>query len=398
MDAFKSTEIKRMQLGGNKAWQNFFNANSGLSWDDCTIKERYDTEAGEEYKERLSAKCEEKEFDAVAFAKQRAEVRERIAAKERERSVQNSRSGTPMGGNRRGTGNISNTNSRGQSPAPGGTNMPLAQKAQNEAYFARLGGANASRPDDVPPSQGGKYAGFGSSVPEPVGQNMQGGGGVIDDFQKDPIGAITKGFGWFSATVTKQAKVVNESYIQPTAKNVSPGPHTSICFCTILTHPSSHKQTSPPQPPKASQPSHPASHPARKAQPSNSINSSRDKTMPLRRRPRDPEAKPSPNEKISGIVSVCRRVNRVVRPRRVVWGPVLSKRRIVRRLRRLHLRRVRRGRRRMMGGVMIGDWVEENISSTLCPLKSWSSHSSQVGLHGKYLALHRPAKQEVHSR
>lgn len=209
-----------MQLGGNKAWQSFFNANSGgLSWDDCTIKERYDTEAGEEYKERLSAKCEDREFDAAAFAKERAEVRERIAAKERERSSQNSRSGTPMGGNRKGVAG-GTANSRGQSPAPGSTNMPLAQKAQNEAYFARLGGANASRPDDVPPSQGGKYAGFGSSVPEPAGQNAQG-GGVVDDFAKDPIGAITKGFGWFSATVTKQAKVVNESYIQPTAKNVS---------------------------------------------------------------------------------------------------------------------------------------------------------------------------------
>lgn len=208
-----------MQLGGNKAWQDFFAANSGLSWDDCTIKERYDTEAGEEYKERLTAKCEDKEFDAPAFAKQRAEVRERIAAKERERSVQNSRSGTPMGGNRRGTGNLSTTNSRGHSPGPGSTNMPLAQKAQNEAYFARLGGANAARPDDLPPSQGGKYGGFGSSVPEPAPQNAQ--AGVMDDFQKDPVGAITRGFGWFSATVSKQAKVVNESYIQPTAKNVS---------------------------------------------------------------------------------------------------------------------------------------------------------------------------------
>lgn len=222
MDAFKSTEIKRMQLGGNKAWQDFFNANAdGLSWDDCTIKERYDTEAGEEYKERLTAICEDKEFDAAAFAKQRAEVRERIAAKERERSMNNSRSGTPMGGNRKTAGgsNLSTTNSRGQSPAPGSTNMPLAQKAQNEAYFARLGGANAARPDDVPPSQGGKYGGFGSAVPDPAARNSQ--GGLVDDFQKDPIGALTKGFGWFSTTVAKQAKVVNESYIQPTAKNVS---------------------------------------------------------------------------------------------------------------------------------------------------------------------------------
>lgn len=202
-----------MQLGGNKAWQDFFNTNSQTSWDDCAIKERYDSETGEEYKERLSAKCEDKQFDATAFAKQRAEVKERMAAREREKS---SRSGTPMGGSRlKNSGGLSNTNSRGQSPAPGSTSMPLTQ---NEAYFARLGDANASRPDDVPPSQGGKYSGFGSSVPEPT-PNAQ--AGVMNDFQKDPVGAITRGFGWFSATVGRQAKMVNDSYIQPTAKNVS---------------------------------------------------------------------------------------------------------------------------------------------------------------------------------
>jgi len=196
MDAFKATEIKRMQAGGNKAWQDFFNANSSASFNDLSIKERYDCEAGEEYKERLSAKCEDREFDLGEFKKERAAILEKQAARNATQ--------TPTGG------------SRTQSPAPPKFGGDPVQKAKNEEYFARMGSANANRPDGLAPSQGGKYAGFGSSVPEPQQQQ----GGLADEFQKDPVAALTKGFGSFWGAVSKQAKVVNDSYIQPTAKNV----------------------------------------------------------------------------------------------------------------------------------------------------------------------------------
>ncbi|KIW38591.1 hypothetical protein, variant [Exophiala oligosperma] len=217
MDAFKQAEILRMQYGGNKAWQDFFTKNSPIPFDECTIKERYDCEIGEEWKERLSAQVEEREFDKAAFLKERQAIKEKQA----------SRSATPAGGVGSGARN-SGANGQGQgdsrtaSPAPGrGPGISAEQKAQNEAYFARMGEANASRPDSLPPSQGGKYGGFGSAPAEP--QSSNGGGGMpsADDFSKDPVAALTKGFGWFSAAVGKQAKIVNDSYIQPTAKNLA---------------------------------------------------------------------------------------------------------------------------------------------------------------------------------
>ena len=42
----------------------------------------------------------------------------------------------------------------------------------------------------------------------------------FEDLQKDPVAALTKGFGWFTSTVGKTAKTVNDSYIQPTAQKV----------------------------------------------------------------------------------------------------------------------------------------------------------------------------------
>jgi ADP-ribosylation factor GTPase-activating protein 1 len=52
----------------------------------------------------------------------------------------------------------------------------------------------------------------------------------FDDLQRDPVAALTKGFGWFTTTVGKTAKTVNEGYIQPTAAKVFPLLHLPSSF------------------------------------------------------------------------------------------------------------------------------------------------------------------------
>lgn len=211
MDALKTAEVKRMELGGNKPWKDFFNEHqsnklTGQDFDSCTIAERYDSEAGEEWKERLTAKVEEREYVPGTS---------KPAVRQKQASVEDAAS-TPAGSGR-------NTPlSRVTSP-PQRTASP-GQKAQNEAYFARMGAENANRPDTLPPSQGGKYAGFGSGPP-PSTTSSNNGGSVptADDFQKDPVAALTKGFGWLSSTVTKQAANVNKAYIQPSVKSLQDG-------------------------------------------------------------------------------------------------------------------------------------------------------------------------------
>ncbi|KAL9111137.1 MAG: hypothetical protein Q9227_004400 [Pyrenula ochraceoflavens] len=209
MDAFKQAEILRMQHGGNKAWQDFFNDNnpSGSTFEETTIKERYESETGEEWKERLSAKVEERPFDKGKFLKERETIRKKALEKSE------SRSQTPVGMNRVSS---NKSNSRSGSPA-----LPNSRKTQNEAYFARMGEQNASRPDDLPPSQGGKYGGFGSGpMPQPTNEG-QSGMPRADEFQSDPMAALSKGFGWFGGMVSKQAKAVNDSYLQPGFKTVA---------------------------------------------------------------------------------------------------------------------------------------------------------------------------------
>lgn len=127
--------------------------------------------------------------------------------------------------------------------------MPLDRKSANEAYFDTLGAvsgcssrsifgdlpdcscvchvasqANATRPADLPPSQGGRYTGFGST-PAPSQHPSYGLSSAsapsLADIQADPLAALGKGWSFFSSAVASSARVVNDNVIQPGMEKVS---------------------------------------------------------------------------------------------------------------------------------------------------------------------------------
>ncbi len=199
MDSFKAAEIKRMDLGGNNAWREFWEGKTGKSWGrpgeggdanaSRVIEERYGGDVGEEWKERLGCKIEGKDFTGMP-------VKERKTMANRGTDASTARTASPLNA---GIG-------------------PKSQREQNEDFFARKGNENANRPDGLAPNQGGKYGGFGSE-PAPA---PKAGGTVAgaDEFQQDPVAALTKSFWGFAGAVGKGAKTLNEGYIQPTAQKV----------------------------------------------------------------------------------------------------------------------------------------------------------------------------------
>lgn len=208
MDAFKASEIERMRLGGNEGWRRFFEEHeetkmTGVGWEDATIADRYGGEVGEEWKERLTAKVEGREYVKGEAS--------RVTSPPSQSARQSPRTGTPLSGSAKRTDSIS---SNGNGAGSGGTGKVKV----DDKYFARLGADNASRSEDLPPSQGGKYAGFGNMPAPSTSGNSS--APTLDEVQKDPMAALTKGFGWFTSTVSKTAKTVNDGYIQPTAKQV----------------------------------------------------------------------------------------------------------------------------------------------------------------------------------
>lgn len=175
-----------MELGGNAAFRTFWESkHPGGLWKVSptteVLAERYGGEIGQEWRERLGCQAEGREFVGVP-----------------EREVRR----------------------KEESPARS-SSMP-GRKEVNEAYFARMGNENKSRPEGVAPSQGGKYAGFGS-VParvEESGEEEKKGMPGVDDFQRDPVGALSQGLGWFTSSVGKGARQVNEGWVRPTAQKV----------------------------------------------------------------------------------------------------------------------------------------------------------------------------------
>lgn len=173
MDQFKPEEVLRMEKGGNDNCKAYFSQN-GV---DLTlpIKAKFDNYVAEDYKEYLSCVVEGRTFVPRDHS---SDVLPTAAA---------------------------------AAPAA----APSTDRSRNEEYFARLGSANDQRPVDVPPSQGGKYGGFGN-LPAPKGRS----GGMLSGFsfnnlQDDPVGTLSKGWGLFSSTVAKSVTEVHESVIKP---------------------------------------------------------------------------------------------------------------------------------------------------------------------------------------
>ncbi|ESX02718.1 hypothetical protein KL918_002513 [Ogataea parapolymorpha] len=181
MDQFKPEELSRMEKGGNAACAQYFESH-GLDLS-LPAQQKYNNYVAEDYKSRLTSIIEGRDF------------------------VEPDHSGETLPSK--------------DGPSSNSSNSALPNKEHNEAYFAKLGQANDSRPTDLPPSKGGKYQGFGST-PAPAAQRGSSlSGFTFDALQKDPLGTFSKGWGLFSTTVAKSVKEVNDTVIQPSVKQLA---------------------------------------------------------------------------------------------------------------------------------------------------------------------------------
>ncbi|KAK8441584.1 ADP-ribosylation factor GTPase-activating protein gcs1 [Candidozyma auris] len=195
MDQFKPDEVLRMEKGGNENCRAFFE-NHGLDTS-LPAKAKFDNYVAADYKEYLTCVVEGREYE------EKDHTGEILPTKD------SSTAGGAAGG-------------AAAAPPTAKPQVPVIDKSHNEAYFARLGSQNEQRPDDLPPSQGGKYSGFGNT-PQPAanGNNKSSFAGFsLNKFQEDPLGTFSKGWGLFSSTVAKSVNEVHESVIKPGFQNI----------------------------------------------------------------------------------------------------------------------------------------------------------------------------------
>ncbi|KAH3901506.1 probable ADP-ribosylation factor GTPase-activating protein GCS1 [Saccharomycodes ludwigii] len=213
MDQFKPEEVLRMEKGGNENFNEFMSSH-GIS---LTLppKLKYDNPIAADYKDKLTCLIEDKEWTEPEHPD--------FDPKSLSTNLSSTTVPTSIG-----TDNASSNkqlDKRGDSPAILGNRRSMspakAQKEKNESFFNELGKKNSAKPENLPPSQGGKYQGFGNT---PINNTDKQGPTVsIENLQNDPLGTLTRGWGIFTSAISKSVEDVQESVIKPSVEQYQKG-------------------------------------------------------------------------------------------------------------------------------------------------------------------------------
>ncbi|KAL5066485.1 hypothetical protein RYX36_028222 [Vicia faba] len=176
MDAWSEIQIKKMEAGGNDSLNTFLARYSIPKETDIVTK--YNTNAASVYRDRIQAIAEGRSWRDPPV------VKEIIGSGKGRPPVSQTRRSSDSGwddwgkeGNSGGSVDV-RSKSTGDFRSLNGSGAPTrsrstediytrsqleASAANKEGFFAKRMAENESRPEGLPPSQGGKYVGFGSS-------------------------------------------------------------------------------------------------------------------------------------------------------------------------------------------------------------------------------------------
>ncbi|KAJ7752817.1 ArfGap-domain-containing protein [Mycena maculata] len=224
MDTWQPDQLRRMQIGGNTAFKTFMKAytptEQGGYKEGNSPYDVYHCWAASQYREKLDAEIAGKEWAQSAPPPPSLSSSTDSAGLRKSRASARSSTGMSLRGESSSPASFGNSSPRGT------PDLGADQKTANESYFATLGQANASRPADLPPSQGGRYQGFGST-PVPASPSQHPSYGLssaaapsLADIQENPVAALSKGWSLFSAAVVGASRAVSENVIQPGMERV----------------------------------------------------------------------------------------------------------------------------------------------------------------------------------
>ncbi|XP_058126564.1 ADP-ribosylation factor GTPase-activating protein 1 [Anopheles ziemanni] len=166
MDKWKDIELEKMKVGGNRKARDFFDTQD--DWDDTApIQRKYNTRAAALYRDKINALAQGQSWDASSAA-----ARVKAAGHSGGGGSSSGHSSASSGSSHsRGGGSTGGYQNGGDSYYQDGGSYQQYQtpefKAQKEDFFSRKQEENASRPENLPPNQGGKYAGFGYTMDPP---------------------------------------------------------------------------------------------------------------------------------------------------------------------------------------------------------------------------------------
>ncbi|XP_022090375.1 ADP-ribosylation factor GTPase-activating protein 1-like isoform X2 [Acanthaster planci] len=211
MDKWKDIELEKMKVGGNNKARAFLKSQPDYdpSW---SIQEKYNSKAAALYRDKIATEAKGETWSA-ATSPARNHV-PYVAAKLKTTSSLSSSSGSFH--TSRSSPSFSNYNSGGAMIESGGSggyqsagkddfDLMSEVDVKKKDYFERLQAENAARPDNLPPSQGGRYTGFGST---PIKQESS------SDTWDSAVASLSSGWSTFALSATKFASATKEGAVK----------------------------------------------------------------------------------------------------------------------------------------------------------------------------------------
>ncbi|XP_071477047.1 ADP-ribosylation factor GTPase-activating protein 1-like [Diadema antillarum] len=245
MDKWKDSELEKMKAGGNNVAREFMKSQPDYdpNW---TFHEKYNSKAAALFRDKVTT-----EAAGETWSEETSKARNHIPYVAKKTSSNSSlssgsihhSSSSPNFGGGKGGGGGGGYNSGGAMTSGGGSddwNMQYGMSktelsSKRDDFFDRKLAENANRPDDLPPSQGGKYSGIGYTPP--VTQSNQG--------MDNAMASLSTGWASFTVGASKflaatkenavkfgsaasqktheYASKVNDSVIKPTKEKVNEG-------------------------------------------------------------------------------------------------------------------------------------------------------------------------------
>ncbi|XP_060201851.1 LOW QUALITY PROTEIN: probable ADP-ribosylation factor GTPase-activating protein AGD6 [Lycium barbarum] len=202
MDSWSEIQIRKMELGGNENFNKFV-FQYGIP-KETDIVTKYNTKAASIYRDRIQSLAEGKPWRDPPVVKETLKVGPTTSRNggwdswDNDCSSKDMRRNNTVGDFRSG-GSSGGAPSRSRSTADISKEQYEASAANKDNFFARKMAENESRPDGLPPSQGGKYVGFGSTPAPMPARN-------IGNQQGDVLSAVTQGFGRLSMIAATAAQ------------------------------------------------------------------------------------------------------------------------------------------------------------------------------------------------
>ncbi|XP_059305618.1 probable ADP-ribosylation factor GTPase-activating protein AGD6 [Lycium ferocissimum] len=202
MDSWSEIQIRKMELGGNENFNKFV-FQYGIP-KETDIVTKYNTKAASIYRDRIQSLAEGKPWRDPPVVKETLKVGPTTSGNggwdswDNDSNSKDMRRNNTVGDFRSG-GSSGGAPSRSRSTADISKEQYEASAANKDNFFARKMAENESRPDGLPPSQGGKYVGFGSTPAPMPARN-------IGNQQGDVLSAVTQGFGRLSMIAATAAQ------------------------------------------------------------------------------------------------------------------------------------------------------------------------------------------------